>query len=113
MLLRIGETTPPTQKAISASRPRWVTGGWRGAGERRSAGGAAGVGSVRVPARGGTAGVPGGRPGRCRAGFLGSPDRRLAGRAGHVDGADDRVADRAGAGDGAGPVGMIMGQTGG
>jgi retron-type reverse transcriptase len=36
-------TTPPTQKATSASRPRWVTGVWSAAGERRGAGGAAGV----------------------------------------------------------------------
>src|SRR5260370_1262867 len=68
MLLRIGETTPPTQKAISASRPRWVTGGWSGAGERRSAGGAAGGGSLRGSAPGGTAGGPcrGARRGRAR-----------------------------------------------
>ncbi len=44
--------SPPTQKAISASRLRWVTGGWSAAGERHGAGGAAGVGSGRVPARG-------------------------------------------------------------
>ena len=56
--------TPPTQKATSASRLRWVTGGWSAAGERRGAGGAAGVGSGRVPARGGAVCDPGGRPGR-------------------------------------------------
>ena len=33
-----GVVTPPTQQAISASRPRWVTGGWSAAGERRGAG---------------------------------------------------------------------------
>src|SRR5690348_9748732 len=105
-----GVATPPTQKATSVSRLRWVTGGWSGAGERRGAGGAVGSRSGRVPARGGATGVPGGRAGRDRAGCLGSPDRRLAVRAGHVDGADDRVADRAGAGGGTGPVGMIMEQ---
>ena len=57
-------STPPTQKATSASRLRWVTGGWSGAGEGRvagSAGGTAGVGSARVRARGGAVRVPGGR----------------------------------------------------
>ena len=38
-----GVFTPPTQRAISASRSRWVTGGWSVAGEGRGAGGAAGV----------------------------------------------------------------------
>ena len=38
--------TPPTQRAISASRPRWVTGGWSVAGERRAAGSAGGAGLV-------------------------------------------------------------------
>jgi hypothetical protein len=38
-----GINTPPTQRAISASRSRWVTGGWSVAGEGRGAGGAAGV----------------------------------------------------------------------
>jgi RNA-directed DNA polymerase len=47
-----GILTPPTQKATSASRLRWVTGGWSAAGERHGAGGAAGVGSGRVPAQG-------------------------------------------------------------
>src|SRR5260370_37680498 len=77
-----GQLTPPTQKAISASRPRWVTGGWSGAGERRSAGGAGGGGAVRGPARGGTAGGPCGGPGRGRAGVLGFSDPRVGGRGG-------------------------------
>jgi ABC-type lipoprotein export system ATPase subunit len=97
-------TTPPTQKATSALRLRWVTGGWSGAGERRGAGGAAGVASGRVPARGGAVCDPGGRPGRRRDGFLGSSGRRVAVRAGHLDDADDRVVDRAGAGGRAGQV---------
>src|SRR6185312_3291172 len=42
--------TPPTQKATSASRLRWVTGGWSVAGERHGAGEAAGVRSGRLPA---------------------------------------------------------------
>ena len=48
-----GPITPPTQKATSVSRLRWVTGGWSGAGERRGADGAVGSRSGRVPARGG------------------------------------------------------------
>src|SRR5271157_698823 len=38
-----GVITPPTQLAISASRSRWVTGGWSAAGERRTADGAGGT----------------------------------------------------------------------
>ena len=56
--------TPPTQRAISASRSRWVTGGWSVAGERRGAVGAAGVGSGRVRAAGGAGCDPGRRAGR-------------------------------------------------
>ena len=63
--------TPPTQKAISALRSRWVTGVWSVAGERRGAGGAAGVGSGRVRAAGGAGRYPGGRAGRRRAGGVG------------------------------------------
>ena len=59
-----GILTPPTQKATSASRPRWVTGVWSAAGERRGAGGAAGVRSGRVLAAGGAGRGPGGRAGR-------------------------------------------------
>ena len=41
-----GVITPPTQRATSASRPRWVTGGWSVAGERRAAGSGGGAGLV-------------------------------------------------------------------
>ena len=41
-----GPTTPPTQRATSASRPRWVTGGWSVAGERRAVGSAGVAGLV-------------------------------------------------------------------
>ena len=37
-----GPVTPPTQKATSVSRLRWVTGGWSAGGERRGAGRSAG-----------------------------------------------------------------------
>ena len=100
--------TPPTQKATSALRSRWVTGGWSVAGERRSAGWAAGVGAGRVRAGGGAVRHPGGRPGRRGAGGLGPACRRVAGRAGHVDGTDDRVLGRAVAGGGAGAVSGMM-----
>jgi retron-type reverse transcriptase len=43
-----GPATPPTQKAISVLRSRWVTGVWSVGGDRRSTGGAAGVVSGRV-----------------------------------------------------------------
>jgi RNA-directed DNA polymerase len=102
-----GIITPPTQLAISASRSRWVTGGWSVAGERRAAGGAgrsAGVGSGRVRARGGAVGDPGRRAGRRRDGGLGPPGCGVAGGAGYRDGADGRVVDRTGAGGGCGPV---------
>src|SRR5579859_5595104 len=107
-----GVITPPTQKVISASRLRWVTGGWSVAGERRGAGGAAGVGSGRVRAAGGTGRDPGGRAGRRRTRGLGPAGRRVADRAGHLDAADGRVVDRAVAGSGAGPVRMIIRQAG-
>ena len=68
--------TPPTQKATSASRSRWVTGVWSAAGERRGAGRAAGVGSGRVRAAGGTGRDPGRRAGRRWAGGRGTGGSR-------------------------------------
>ena len=41
-----GVITPPTQRATSVSRSRWVTGGWSAAGERRAAGDAGRAGAV-------------------------------------------------------------------
>src|SRR3984957_14777752 len=104
-----GLVTPPTQKATSASRPRWVTGGWSVAGEPRGAGGAAGAGSGRFPARGGAARGPGGRAGRRRTGGVGPAGREVADGAGHVDAADGCLVDRAVAGCGAVPVSGLAG----
>jgi hypothetical protein len=98
-----GVITPPTQKATSASRLRWVTGGWSGAGEPRGAGGAAGAGSGRFPVRGGAVCGPDGRAGRRRAGGVGPAGREVADGTGHVDAADGCLVDRAVAGCGAGP----------
>ena len=105
-----GVVTPPTQKAISASRPRWVTGVWSGDGERRGAGGAAGVRSGRVRAAGGAGRDPGGRAGRRRDGGVGPAGREVAGGAGYLDAGDDRIVDRAVAGSGAVPVSGLAGQ---
>src|SRR5258708_4674967 len=52
-----GILTPPTQRATSALRSRWVTGGWSAAGERCGAGGAR-----ASPARGRLVPLRGGRP---------------------------------------------------
>jgi len=98
-----GVVTPPTQRAISASRSRWVTGVWSGAGERRGARGAAGVRSGRVPARGGAVRGPGGRAGRRGAGGVGPAGREVADGAGYLGAGDDRVVDRAVAGCGGRP----------
>jgi retron-type reverse transcriptase len=72
-----GVVTPPTQLAISASRSRWVTGGWSVAGDRRGAGGAGRAGggaAAGVRAGGRAGGDPGGGAGRDRAGRLGPAD---------------------------------------
>lgn len=103
--------TPPTQRAISALRSRWVTGVWSGAGERRAAGGAGGVRPGRVPARGGAGCSPGQRAGRRRAGCLGPSGRGVADGAGHPDAGDDRVVDRAGEGCGAVAVSGLAEQS--
>src|SRR5579863_720501 len=110
-LLSSGESTPPTQKAISASRPRWVTGVWSAAGERRGAGGAAGVRSGRVLAAGGAGRGPGGRAGRRRAGGVGPAGREVADGAGHLDAGDDRIVDRAVGGSEAVPVSGLAGRA--
>src|SRR5437868_9965714 len=112
MLLSTGDPTPPTQEATSASRSRWVTGVWSGAGERRGAGGAAGVRSGRVLAAGGAGRGPGGRAGRRRAGGVGPAGREGADGAGHLDAGDDRIVDRAVGGSGAGPGSGVGGATG-
>src|SRR5215468_1255943 len=97
--------TPPTQLATSASKSRWVTGGWSVAGDGRAGAGWAGRGGAAgVCARGGAGRDLGGRAGRDRAGRLGPAGRGLAGRAGCLHGADHRVVDRAVTGSGAGPV---------
>src|SRR5208283_3448297 len=93
-----GDVTPPTQEAISASRSRWVTGVWSGAGERRSAGGAAGVRSGRVRAPAGAGRDPGGSPGRRGDGGVGPAGREVADGAGYLDAGDGGVVDRAVAG---------------
>src|SRR6202166_5337713 len=98
MLLRTGETTPPSQLAISASRSRWVTGGWSVAGERRGAGGAGRAGggaAARVRATCGAGRDSGRGAGRDRAGRLGPADPGVDGGLGCVHGADRRVVDRA------------------
>src|SRR5215831_12390281 len=100
-----GVITPPTQLATSASKSRWVTGGWSVAGDGRAGAGWAGRGGAAgVCARGGAGRDLGGRAGRDRAGRLGPAGRGLAGRAGRLHGADHRVVDRAVTGSGAGPV---------
>ena len=71
-----GVITPPTQRAISALRSRWVTGVWSVAGERRGAGGAAGVRSGRVLAAEERAAV---LAGVLDGVELGAWDRRVAG----------------------------------
>ena len=73
-----GILTPPTQLAISASRSRWVTGGWSAAGERGVAGadGCAGGGAACGVRAGGGAGRDLGRRAvRDRAGQLGPAGR--------------------------------------
>ena len=106
-----GIITPPTQMAISASRLRWVTGGWSGAGERRGAGRCRRGRWSRLRA-GSCPGRSGPRSWRASwtasSWARGTGGSRVAGRAGHLDGADDRVVDRAGAGGGAGAVSGTM-----
>src|SRR6516225_4795745 len=110
MLASNGEITPPTQKAISVLRSRWVTGGWSAGGDRRGAGRAAGVVSGRVRAAGGAGRDPGGRAGRRRAGGVGPAGRGVADGAGYLDAGDGGVVDRAVAGCGAVPVSGPAGQ---
>src|SRR5579859_8212426 len=98
MLASSGETTPPTQEAISVLSSRWVTGVWSGAGERRGASGAAGVRSGRVRAAGGAGCDPGGGPGRPGHGGMGPAGREVADGAGYLDAGDGGVVDRAVAG---------------
>src|SRR5437763_15335381 len=110
MLLSTGDPTPPTQEATSASRSRWVTGVWSGAGERRGADGAAGFRSGRVLAAGGAGRCPGWRAGRRRAGGVGPAGREGAGGAGRPGAGGGRRVGRAGGGSGAGPGSGLAGE---
>src|SRR5437762_7464584 len=113
MLLSTGDPTPPTQEATSASRSRWVTGVWSGAGERRGADGAAGFRSGRVLAAGGAGRCPGWRAGRRRAGGVGPAGGGVGGGGGRLDGGGGGVAGGAGGGGGGGAGGGVGGRRGG
>src|SRR3989442_9243276 len=104
-----GDTTPPTQLATSASRSRWVTGGWSVAGDGRACAGRAGRGGAAgVSARGGAGRDPGCGNGRDRAGRLGPADLGVAGGLGCQHGADHRVVDGPVAGGWAGAVTAVI-----